>query len=526
MHGKPNLKLRQAREEHGWRQIDLAQHLQVDRSTISRWEKGAQTPEHYFIQKICKVFERSPRDLGLLESAEQLNRSLVIDPLLPPLPTFPLVGREATIDSIVHHLQKYAAVISLHGLPGVGKTAVAIAIAHHSTIHEHFDGILWAGVGPTPNIPTLLRHWEMLLEVSTSDLGPKTMLRERTGTRRLLIIIDDVWDIADAVALKHFGGHQCSYLITTRFPPIAAQLGHPQVIAELNSTDSVALLQHFVPEMTIEDSLTLGMLVGCLPLALILIGKYLYVQAYAGQRRRIRAAIERLQNVQQRLQLTDATAHLPTGTASLQSVIAVTLDNQRLNDQARQALKCLSIFPAKPNSFSEEAALFVAVCSIEELDTLTDAGLLEIAGERYQLHQAIADFAKIDVQELQIQAQERFVAYFVTYVETHPDDLLEQERNNILAAMEIAYMLGKSEDFIRILCASVSWLLLPGFYEITKIHLQRAIHASQAVKDSESKMLLLTSMKEQLNRTTWVPNGSEDLQKHGENSEQQLSKGA
>ena len=77
----------------------------------------------------------------------------------------------------------------------------------------------------------------------------------------------------------------------------------------------------------------------------------------------------------------------------LQATIAIS--DQQLSPQAHTALHALSVFPPKPNSFSEEAALAASQQPVEALDELWDAGLLENWGsERYALHQAIADYAR------------------------------------------------------------------------------------------------------------------------------------
>jgi hypothetical protein len=136
-------------------------------------------------------------------------------------------------------------------------------------------------------------------------------------------------------------------------------------------------------------------------LALILIGKYLQSEAYTGQPRRLRAALARLRQVEERLQLTIPQAPLerhtglPEGTPlSLAALIGMSY--WLLDEAAQQALMRLSTFPAKPQSFSEEAALAVSGAPVEILDNLVDTGLLESAGPgRYMLHRTIADYASI-----------------------------------------------------------------------------------------------------------------------------------
>jgi hypothetical protein len=73
----------------------------------------------------------------------------------------------------------------------------------------------------------------------------------------------------------------------------------------------------------------------------------------------------------------------------------IALCTQQLSPQAQATLCALAIFPPKPHSFSEEAALVISKQPRETLDELWDAGLLENWGSgRYTLHQIVATYAR------------------------------------------------------------------------------------------------------------------------------------
>src|SRR6266700_5208957 len=162
-------------------------------------------------------------------------------------------------------------------------------------------------------------------------------------------------------------------------------VGGATEVQELSTDESMTLLRLLAPgvvEREVQKAQTLVQAVGGLPLALTLMGNYLRKQAYSGQSRRITAALERLGKVEERLQISEPRGPVEThpslpGEAhlSLHSVIAVT--DQLLPEQAQQALYALAVFPPKPNSFSEEAALVVIGCDVENLDLLIDSGLIE-----------------------------------------------------------------------------------------------------------------------------------------------------
>ncbi|GCE24109.1 NB-ARC domain-containing protein [Dictyobacter kobayashii] len=326
-------------------------------------------------------------------------------------------------------------------------------------------------------------------------------LRSAIGSRRMLIVIDDAWDIEAALPFK-VGGANCAFLLTTRFPRIALQFAGEaaQVVRELSTTDGVQLLTHLAPEIVVHDksaALELVRAVGGLPLALTLMGKYLQTQAYANQPRRMRTAITRLQDASLRLRLHEPQAPLERSPSlmadtalSLQSTIAVS--DRVLSEEARTTLRALAVFPAKPNSFSEEAAIAVAHIHEDILDELADAGLLESSGPgRYTLHQTIADFARANQQDN--TASERLIAYMIRYVEKQQAnyEALERESSNILAALALAFEFGQQARMVRGVNAFAPFLLQRGLYDQARIHLQRAHHHALWQRDSAGIALTL-----------------------------------
>lgn len=58
-------ELVEARRRKGWSQEDLAEKLEVRRSTVSEWERGVTSPYPTHIQRLCEVFSMTPEELGL-----------------------------------------------------------------------------------------------------------------------------------------------------------------------------------------------------------------------------------------------------------------------------------------------------------------------------------------------------------------------------------------------------------------------------------------------------------------------------
>jgi transcriptional regulator with XRE-family HTH domain len=65
------LLLKQAREERGWSQKDVAEKIGTDSKTVSRWERRVAYPSPYFRQKLAELFKKSLRELDLLNSSER-----------------------------------------------------------------------------------------------------------------------------------------------------------------------------------------------------------------------------------------------------------------------------------------------------------------------------------------------------------------------------------------------------------------------------------------------------------------------
>lgn len=515
----PNDRLRSLRISRKISRQQLAEQIGISFYTVGRWERGEAFPSLKWLEKLCIFFGMSADELGfpmLTESGllsldsdemsvEEASRS-PYDPAIPLSATTGLVGRQKALAQLKERLEDPAqcSFIAIHGLPGVGKTALITAIAHNPDLREHFaDGILWAGLGPQPNLLGLLSRWGVQLGLTAAETKTLTgiepwcqALRTAIGGRRLLIVIDDVWSVEDALACK-VGGINCRHLMTTRFPAIASHLTVDGVmpLQELDDNESLALLQSVASQAVIAESqkgLDLVRAAGGLPLALLLMGNYLRTHDYTGKPRRINTLLQRLEDVEVRLRLSaselslESHPNLSHGTPlSLQSVIAVT--DQFLSEQTRTVLYALSILPAKPNNFSEETALAVAACSTDDLDLLSDSGLLECSSaNRYMLHQVIADYAHMHQSEQElVQTGKRLITYVLNYLETHKKayELLEIETSCILAALDLSYEMQEQAALIQGTCTFAPYLILRGFYSLAEQHLQRAYGIANASHD-------------------------------------------
>ncbi len=217
----PNLLLREERELRGWSQRYVADAIGADRYYLSRWEHGTASPSPYYRQKLCELFEKNARELGMLCKKSQSMQEEgtlpsqstwpgttpgpIFDPLLPGFSSGSprLIGRDAVLQQLRIRLcnENGRRQVALSGLPGVRKTTLVIALAHDKHVQEHFtDGVLWAGLGPTPDVIALAHHWATLLNVSPQQAASlknatdwTRALRQSIGSRKILLVLDDAW---------------------------------------------------------------------------------------------------------------------------------------------------------------------------------------------------------------------------------------------------------------------------------------------------------------------------------------------
>jgi transcriptional regulator with XRE-family HTH domain len=434
-----NQKLKTERKLQGWSQAKLAKVLGVTTRTVIRWEQGLAVPQPNYRKKLGALFGKTAQELGLLWDTDENDTvqetpppaphstppnistqvSLLADPSIPQTfgQTKKLVGRANLLMQIKQSLLEANSLTftTLHGLPGVGKTTLATALTMDQEIRLRFrNGILWAPLGPQPHVLGQLMHWGTLLGVGPSDVeNPESplawshALQSAIGNRKILLVIDDACTVEDALALQ-IGGPQCTYLLTTRQSPVAFTLAERQwiVVPPLEIADGLVLLAQFVPQLVQRDpkgAQSLVQAMGNLPLALTLIGSYLATSTLTDHPWPLRAALTQVHDTQERIRISMLTAPGDnwlslTETTPLSLYAAIALCDQQLSPEAHAALCTLAIFPPKPQSFSEEAALAMSQQPREILDTLWTAGLLENwRPSRYSLHQTIADYARTTV---------------------------------------------------------------------------------------------------------------------------------
>jgi transcriptional regulator with XRE-family HTH domain len=99
--------LKQAREERGWSQKDVAEKIGTDPKTVSRWERMVAYPSPYFRQKLAGLFEKSLRELDLLNSSDKALEDS--DLFISKLPAGLIENAEKPPDRLVDNTDQHSA---------------------------------------------------------------------------------------------------------------------------------------------------------------------------------------------------------------------------------------------------------------------------------------------------------------------------------------------------------------------------------------------------------------------------------
>ena len=172
----------------------------------------------------------------------------------------------------------------LHGIGGIGKTSLAIALAHHPDMRRAFPhGVLWVSLDRSPNLLQLLSAWGRALGDSQAgnlgypDLaGGVSQLRTLLRDRACLLVVDDAWKGEHVESAFLVGGPRCQLLVTTRQAEVAEKLDAALFELEgMAEAEALALFERWsgpIPEAGRAIACGLARQVDYLPLALELIG--------------------------------------------------------------------------------------------------------------------------------------------------------------------------------------------------------------------------------------------------------------
>jgi hypothetical protein len=391
--------------------------------------------------------------------------------MAPPAPRV-FIGREEVLHELIAALKLGEdgagpiALTALKGMGGIGKTTLAAALANHPQVETALsEGTFWAGLGPEPEVMSLLAEWGAQLGEDFAQLDSPEARSRRLSTllhdKKALFVVDDVWQ-AGVASYFLVGGPHCRALITTRDNEVARKLaGHEAIQVEtLTNTDSLNLLRELAPEAVEADEKAakeLATALDGLPLALSLAGQMLAAEWEAGLG--VAGALSELKDREARLKLAGAEkrAGLQTTEPSLRAILAMSY--ARLPDEAtKRAFYLLGVFGGKPLTFSVEAATAIWGMELRPAQkimvALVSRALVEpVDGGRYTLHTTLADFAESLLEEHgeTTLARETHASYYLEFARKNAEknwQVVEMEMGQIRGGFEWTSSISTNKQMV------------------------------------------------------------------------------
>jgi nucleoside phosphorylase len=289
---------------------------------------------------------------------------------------------------------------AVRGWPGIGKTATATVLASDSEMAASFpDGVLWTSLGHSGNLLSELATWGRAL--GTDEILRAPTLKEATAllaallrNRKMLLIVDDVWEVEQVVPFQQARGSDCALLITTRQPGVVTGLSLSDDavynLPALTEDRALELLRVLAPTVVAEHDAECTELVRdieCLPLALHVAGRMLNAESKIGW-----GVTELLKELRAGAKLIEAKAPADMMDYETQTIPTVAAllkkSTDRLDDFTRDCFAYLGPFAPKPATFDLDA-----MKDVWEVDDprpiariLVERGLLEPVGGRFQMH--------------------------------------------------------------------------------------------------------------------------------------------
>lgn len=418
-------KIRDLRILKGWSQEDLANTAGVVKKTVENAESGKGIRPRT-LADIATALGVDTGELLVRESDQVLNSqpdstpSPVVLGSVPPVPSL-VLGREANLRHLKEQLTRSPLstggqrLTVVYGLPGVGKSTIAAAIAHDRDMANNFpDGILWVSLGNKPDLLAELAGCGRALgtdaiQRAKSAQEASQQLRGILYDKRMLLIIDDAWRIEDAIAFR-VGGRNCATLVTTRLPSVAERLSPtPDDSYELDVLDEDAAFQLLgtlapaVAERHPAECRELVRELECLPLAIEVAGRLLHSRFQRWEASGVSSVARLLEELKDgaRILREQAPANMAGLLKETNPTVAALLQKSTdaLDADTRERFAYLGAFASKPATFSLSIMAKTWKVDRQEAraiaDRLIDHGLLGLVGDgRLSIHALLVSHAR------------------------------------------------------------------------------------------------------------------------------------
>jgi tetratricopeptide (TPR) repeat protein len=432
--------------------------------------------------------------------------------LAPARPESLVAPRQELLDRLAERLTANSTLV-LYGKTGVGKSLLATSLIYHLRVLTHFnDGVLYAVLGKrsderdTSDIYEALGAWCKTLGLTDAEVAGLTdieqrrrALKERMGTRRMLLAVDDVWYAADADLLR-CGGPNAGYLLTVydrelaeRFVGPGGALGREiELVQPLGREENRLLFGEMLQRHGVKASPAavdgLAALPGISPLVLDLAaGAVRYTK-----QKEVAWWFEQLRSVAgqasaEAAEGPGAVAPTALGNAGAEDPLLekmLTLLVETVSEAGRAALRALSMLPARPSHFSEAAAAAITGAARQVAELMRCGLLLTHSPSRLMMHAFVKNEMGKELDEKPdelARARKRMLEHFCRFIIDHRKQrsCLCIDHANIVEALNL-----RAEDepdaeirraFVDAVNAHHAHLMAKGLYDLTRDNLRRSL---------------------------------------------------
>jgi hypothetical protein len=363
------------------------------------------------------------------QTFRDLNEQLYPPPpgIVPQMPGLIFVGRDDSLREVkdligVGREPPENSLTVVRGWPGVGKTTLVAVLSRDQEVRKAFpDGVLWTSLffGEHRLGQSALEHKLLSLMAGWGRaLGSDSLLRIPTvaevttqlaallRSKRMLLIVDDVWHQGHAAPFIQAGGSLCAVLATTRLTEVAQQLvaAHGKVypLPVLTEEHALRLLQILAPAVVERHQAECSELVReleYLPLSIHVAAGLLKAEAELDLD--VARLIEEIREGAALIQATAPVNRTENGTTpTLAALLRRSTDI--LDEPARECFAFLGAFAPKPATFDLEA--MASVWEMEDprpmVRRLASHGLIEpLSGGRFQMHALLVQHANSLLEE-------------------------------------------------------------------------------------------------------------------------------
>jgi tetratricopeptide (TPR) repeat protein/transcriptional regulator with XRE-family HTH domain len=399
----------------------LARQADLSSSSLSRYLTGQLVPPWEAVVALCRVVGRDPRSLRPVW-AEAAKAGAAPAPRRNDLPAdlFDFTGREAE-SALVEELLAATGAVAIDGMAGVGKTSLAVHVAHRLA-PTYPDGGLYLDLhGFTPGQeplepPAALGRLLVALDVTHPPAGAAeraALWRSELSRRRVLIVLDNAVD-AEQVRPLLPGAGKSAVLVTSRHRLVSLD-GVPPVSLEPLTDDDAARLFGRAAGLALTEQEAVSQVLrqcGGLPLALRMAGARL--------RHRpgwtVAVLAERLRDTANRFD----------------SAFGMSL--RQLDGVQRRVFRLLGVLPGA----DFDAAIVGALTDLPPdrvgaaLEELVDAHLVqEPSPGRYRMHDLIRQYAADLAADEELQAEaalRRVLGHYLAQAVAHDQTLPSPHR--------------------------------------------------------------------------------------------------